>query len=134
MRKDTIEDFVSRAADACRTVGVPSLTLMMQARDTDPLSFDSVLRVSDGNPFGDDGESLTLTRKVNVLLRDRTVAHEAAERAVHMADMRSWPDFVNAYLNVRANGEAKLHVHYGKGLTTRILREVIREAESQKVA
>lgn len=135
MRKETIERFVDRAADACRTVGAPSLTLMLQARDTDPLAFDSVLRVGDANPFGDDGEALTLTREVNALLRDRSAAHQAAERAVHMADLNRRPDFVNAYLHVRADGEAKLHVHCGTGLTTRILREVIAEAPGEmKVA
>lgn len=134
MKKETIETFIARAADACHLLKLPSVTLMMQARDTDPLSFDSVVRVGDCNPFTDDGAVLNTIRQVSVLLRDRTAAHREAERAIHMADLNRTPDFVNAYLTVKDSGEAKLFVHHGNGLTTHIINKTLSDGESRKVA
>lgn len=133
--KGTIEDLIARAADACRTVKASDLTIMMQARDTDPLTFDSVVRVENDNPFGEDPVSLRRIREVTGLLRDRAAAHTAAERVIHMEDLNRNPDFVTAYLKVFADGSAKMHVHCGTGEVTRIFKETLAEASFQaKVA
>lgn len=132
--RDTIENFIARTAEAARLIKASHITIMMQAADTDPLSFGSVVRVDDLNPFSNDGEQLTRTAKASSFLRSRAAAHQAAERVIHMADLNRNPEFVNAYLKVHADGTAILHVHCGIGLTTRIFKEDLSLHKDQKSA
>lgn len=129
-KTESIEDFVAKGVDACRLTKTPVFTLMMQAADTDPLNFTSILRIGDENPFGEDPIAMSKMRKVSALLRNRDAAHRAAERMILMEDMNRNPDFVNGYLRISADGTAKLHVHYGTGLTTHVLSQTFGEAEA----
>lgn len=122
-KKDTIEAFIERTADAARLVKANHITLMMQAVDTDPLSFSSVVRIDDMNPFSNDGGHISKITQASALMRSRESAHKEAERLVHMQDLNRNPDFVNAYLKVFADGRAVLHAHCGIGPSTRILKK-----------
>lgn len=126
-KQDNLEDFVRRVADAARLCERSHVTVMMQAGDVDPLSFTSVLRVDDTNPFSNGGDHVTVIPKIGGLIRSRAAAHKAAERVIHMEDLNRHPDFVNAYLKVYATGEATFYVHYGMGGTTIVKKVEISE-------
>lgn len=137
MKQDTIETLSRRGVEVCKTLKASQITIMMQARDTDPVIFGSVLRLDSPdriNPFGDDLAGLKKTREAASMLRDWSAAHKAAERAVAMADFNRNPDFINGFLTITADGGATLYVHCGFGPTIMILEENILSARSARAA
>lgn len=135
MRKqDTIDTFIARAAEACRLVGADNITVMMQAADTDPLTFTSVLRLDNLNPFNNENPDLIRLAKASAFIRNRDAAHREAERAIHMEDLNRNPEFVNGYLRVYADGHATLHVHCGIGPMTRVLKQEYGEAPQMQAS